>query len=111
MTRASRVTRFVVVVLRNAACWFSPSAFRQAAGALAMTPPMGWNSCNKFGCNVSEKLIREMADAMVSSGMKAAGYQYVIIDDCWNVRRDAQVTIVADPVRFPSGIKALADYV
>jgi alpha-galactosidase len=78
---------------------------------LAPTPPMGWNSWNKFGCNVSEQLIREMADAMVSSGMKSAGYQYVNIDDCWQVSRDSQGTIVADPKRFPSGIKALADYV
>ena len=72
---------------------------------------MGWNSWNKFGCNVSDKLIREMADAVVSSGMQAAGYQYVNIDDCWQVSRDASGTIVADPARFPSGIKALADYV
>ena len=50
---------------------------------------MGWNSWNKFGCNVSETLIREMADAMVSTGMKDAGYQYVVIDDCWQVARDA----------------------
>src|SRR5205823_125111 len=72
---------------------------------------MGWNSWNKFGCNVSDKLIREMAEAMVSSGMQAAGYQYVNIDDCWQVSRDAQGTIVADPQRFPSGMKALADHV
>jgi alpha-galactosidase len=78
---------------------------------LAPTPPMGWNSWNKFGCNVSEKLIREIADAMVSSGMKTAGYQYVNIDDCWQVRREADGTIVADPERFPNGIKNLADYV
>jgi alpha-galactosidase len=77
----------------------------------ALTPPMGWNSWNKFACNVSEQLIRETTDAMVSSGMKAAGYQYVNIDDCWQVSRDAQGTIVADPNRFPSGMKALADYV
>ena len=78
---------------------------------LAPTPPMGWNSWNKFACNVSERLIRETADAMVSSGMKAAGYQYVNIDDCWQVSRDGNGTIVADPKRFPSGMKALADYV
>ena len=78
---------------------------------LARTPPMGWNSWNKFGCNVSGKLIREMADAMVSSGMKAAGYQYIVIDDCWQVKRDANGNIVPDPKRFPSGMKALADYV
>jgi alpha-galactosidase len=78
---------------------------------MAKTPPMGWNSWNKFGCNVSEKLIRETADAMASSGMKDAGYQYVVMDDCWQVKRDANGTIVADPERFPSGVKALADYV
>jgi len=72
---------------------------------------MGWNSWNKFACEVSEQLIREIADAMVSSGLKEAGYQYVNIDDCWQVCRDAQGNIVADPTRFPSGIKALADYV
>jgi alpha-galactosidase len=81
------------------------------AQQLAQTPPMGWNSWNKFACDVSEQLIREIADAMVSSGLKAAGYQYVNIDDCWQVSRDAQGNIVADPARFPSGIKALADYV
>ena len=81
------------------------------AQQLAQTPPMGWNSWNKFACDVSEQLIREMADAMVSSGLQAAGYQYVNIDDCWQVSRDAQGNIVADPARFPSGIKALADYV
>ena len=81
MTRHCPVTRFVVILLVIAAPWFAPSAFSQASGSLALTPPMGWNSWNKFGCNVSDKLIREMADAMVTSGMKAAGYQYVNIDD------------------------------
>jgi alpha-galactosidase len=78
---------------------------------IARTPPMGWNSWNKFGCNVSEKLIREVADAMVASGMKDAGYQYVVIDDCWQVDRDKNGIIVPDPQRFPNGMKALADYV
>jgi len=78
---------------------------------LARTPPMGWNSWNKFGCNVSESLIREVADQMVSSGMKDAGYQYVVIDDCWQVSRDAQGNIQVDTKRFPNGMKALADYV
>ncbi len=78
---------------------------------LAMTPPMGWNSWNKFACNVDEKLIRETADAMVSSGMKAAGYEYINIDDCWHGDRDSLGFIHADPKRFPSGMKALADYV
>jgi len=78
---------------------------------LALTPPMGWNSWNKFGCNVSEDLIKSMADGVVSSGMKEAGYQYVVIDDCWQVRRDENGNIVPDPERFPSGMKALGDYI
>lgn len=79
--------------------------------ALAPTPPMGWNSWNKFGCNVSETLIKEIADAMVSSGMKDAGYEYVVIDDCWQVSRDDNGVIVVDPERFPNGMKHVADYV
>jgi len=78
---------------------------------LAKTPPMGWNSWNKFGCNVSEDLIRQAADALVSSGMKDAGYQFIVIDDCWQVSRDKEGNIVPDPQHFPSSIKKLADYV
>ena len=72
---------------------------------------MGWNSWNKFGCNVNADMIKGMADAMVKSGMKDAGYQYIVIDDCWQVARDKDANIVADPKRFPDGIKAVADYV
>jgi len=79
--------------------------------SLAPTPPMGWNSWNKFACNVSEDLIKTVADAIATNGMKDAGYQYIVIDDCWQVSRDADGNIVADTQRFPSGIKALADYV
>jgi alpha-galactosidase len=78
---------------------------------LARTPPMGWNSWNRFQCDVSETLIKETADALVATGMRDAGYAYVVIDDCWQVSRDASGTIVADARRFPSGMKALADYV
>ncbi len=78
---------------------------------LALTPPMGWNSWNRFACNVTEDLVKSAADALVSSGMKDAGYEYVVIDDCWQVSRDAAGNIVADAKTFPSGIKALADYV
>lgn len=78
---------------------------------LAQTPPMGWNSWNRFACDVNENLIRETADAIISSGMKDAGYEYIVIDDCWQVSRDSLGFIVADTKKFPSGIKALADYV
>jgi alpha-galactosidase len=77
---------------------------------LARRPPMGWNSWNHFGCDVSTQLIRETADAMVQSGMKSAGYEYVVIDDCWQVARDTRGRLVADSARFPGGIKPLAEY-
>ena len=78
---------------------------------LAATPPTGWNSWNEFACDVSEDLIKSVPDAMDSNGMKEAGYVDVVIDDCWQVSRDENGNIVPDPPRFPSGIKALADYV
>lgn len=85
--------------------------FPQKFKDLAKTPSMGWNSWNKFGCNINEHLIKEIADAMVKNGMKDAGYEYIVIDDCWQIARDKHGNIIADPKRFPSGIKALADYV
>jgi len=93
----------------------SKAANQQSGAAdkslLAPAPPMGFNTWNKFGCDVSERLIREIADAMVSSGMREAGYRYLVIDDCWQVARAEDGRIIADPERFPSGMKALADYV
>src|SRR6266481_9363008 len=80
-----------------------PLAARAWDNGVALTPPMGWNSWNKFGCNVSEDLIKSMADGMVASGMKDAGYEYVVIDDCWQVSRDGDGNIVPDAPRFPSG--------
>jgi len=74
-------------------------------------PQMGWNTWNTFACDINEKLVKEAADALVSSGMRDAGYVYVNIDDCWHGQRDAQGFIQADPQRFPSGMKALSDYV
>ena len=85
--------------------------FAQKFENLAQTPPMGWNSWNGFGCNVDEKLIRETADAMVANGMKDAGYQYVVIDDCWHGSAKRAGPYSARPKRFPSGMKALGDYI
>jgi alpha-galactosidase len=78
---------------------------------LALTPPMGWNSWNRFGCNINEQLVRAAADAMVASGMRDAGYAYVVIDDCWQGTRDAAGAIRADAAKFPSGMRALGDYI
>jgi alpha-galactosidase len=88
-------------------------SFKASANeSIAETPPMGWNSWNQFGCNINETLIRETADAMVHSGMKKAGYRYIVVDDCWQAKeRDENGNLQPDPERFPSGMKALADYI
>jgi hypothetical protein len=78
----------------------------------ALTPPMGFNDWNAFGCNVSESLIKDTALAMHTNGMQAAGYDYVNIDDCWLLKsRSADGHLVPDPAKFPDGIKGTADYV
>jgi len=77
---------------------------------LGRTPQMGWNSWNKFACNINEELIKNTIDTLVDTGLVAAGYNYINLDDCWQVSRDQNNVIVADPKAFPSGIKALADY-
>jgi alpha-galactosidase len=108
MKKGVAVFRIILIFL----LFFNPLHNKaQKFEKLAQTPPMGWNSWNKFACNVSEKLIRDVADALVSSGMKDAGYTYVVIDDCWHGKRDSLGFIQADTERFPSGIKALADYI
>jgi len=78
---------------------------------LALTPPMGWNSWNPFGENVSEEVLRETADAMVTSGLKDVGFSYIVVDDLWHGDRDSKGMLFPDPKRFPSGMKAVADYV
>lgn len=89
----------------------SIGTFAQKFENLAPTPPMGWNSWNAFYCDINETGIIEVVDAFVELGFKDAGYEYIVIDDCWQVDRDENGNIVADKERFPSGIKALADYV
>lgn len=88
-------------------------ASAQKYDGLALTPPMGWNSWNTFQTNISEALVKETADIMVSSGMKDAGYIYLVLDDGWMTKERDSVTgdLVADPEKFPHGMKAVADYV
>ncbi len=109
-TLTYRRTALLVLTCALAILFFAAEA-RAWDNGVARTPPMGWNSWNKFGCNVSEDLLKSMADGMVASGMMDAGYQYVVIDDCWQVSRDADGNIVPDAQRFPSGMKALGDYI
>lgn len=81
--------------------------------SLALTPPMGWNSWNTFGHAINETVVRETSDALVATGLRDHGYKIIVIDDCWSVkdRRDSNGDLIADPEKFPNGIKALAEYV
>ncbi len=79
---------------------------------LAQTPPMGWNSWNTFATDINEQLVKDIADAFVKLGLKDAGYEYIVLDDGWSAsERDEEGNLVADPKKFPSGMKALADYI
>lgn len=87
------------------------TASAQKFEGLALTPPMGWNTWNTFASNINEELVKQTADAMVANGMRDAGYVYLVLDDTWSAReRDAGGNLVADPAKFPSGMKALGDY-
>ncbi|GAA4263299.1 glycoside hydrolase family 27 protein [Dactylosporangium darangshiense] len=108
--------RLVLLLVAGAGLWFvgaGPATPAQAlANNLALTPPMGWNDWNAYGCNVSEALVKQTADKMVSSGLAAAGYQYVNIDDCWMQHsRDAAGNLQPDFAKFPDGISGTAAYV
>jgi len=76
------------------------------------TPPMGFNTWNTFGENISEELVLEMVDVFEKKHLKDYGYEYIVIDDCWSKKeRDENGKLVADPVKFPHGMKYLADYI
>ncbi|MEG8178509.1 glycoside hydrolase family 27 protein [Nocardia terpenica] len=88
------------------------SAGGVAFAGVAATPPMGWNSWNSYGCGVDAGAVEREADALVASGMRDAGYRYVVVDDCWFYpRRASDGALQADPGRFPAGVAALAEYV
>jgi alpha-galactosidase len=93
--------------------FFNCKIFAQKFEELALTPPMGWNSWNTFQTNINEQLVKGIADVMGSSGMKDAGYSYIVLDDGWmSMERDKKTgDLIADPKKFPHGMKALADYV
>jgi len=103
--------RIFIVLILSLMCLTQINA--QKFQGLAKTPPMGWNSWNIFQTNINEKVIKEIADVMVSSGMKAAGYKYIVLDDGWmSMRRDSITgNLIPDPKKFPHGMKALADYI
>jgi alpha-galactosidase len=79
---------------------------------LAHTPPMGWNSWNTFATDINEQLVKDIADAFIKLGLKDAGYEYIVLDDGWMAKeRDKDGNLMADPIKFPGGMKALADYI
>jgi len=105
-------TTFYKLLLIVICCFSSANLFAQKFEELAQTPPMGWNSWNTFQININEQMLRDMVDAYVSSGMRDAGYTYFVLDDGWmSKERDSNGNLVADPKKFPSGMKAFADYV
>ena len=90
----------------------SITLYAQKFDGLAQTPPMGWNSWNTFRTDINEQLVKDIADKIVELGLKKAGYEYIVLDDGWMAKeRDANGNLVADPKKFPSGMKALADYI
>ena len=110
-TRMASALALVAAVASAGMATGSPSA-QALDNGLGRTPQMGWNAWNQFGCNINEQLVKDIADAMVSSGMKDAGYTYVNLDDCWSARsRDAAGNLVPDPAKFPDGLGVVADYV
>lgn len=104
-----RVNRILNSLLLPIALGFALPACSQSSGMVAATPPMGWNSWNHFKGKVDDAVIRAQADAMVSSGMRDAGYRYINIDDTWEGERDPQGNIQSNS-KFPD-MKALANYV
>lgn len=78
---------------------------------IALTPPPAWNSYNAFGLDINSKIVMDVTDSMVAKGMLDAGYEYIVIDDGWQIERDETGRIIADSNRFPKGIKNLVDYV
>jgi len=102
--------KFLLIALMFAAA--IPASLAQSVENLAKTPPMGWNSWNVFQTNINEPLLKSMVDAYITSGMKDAGYIYFVLDDGWmGMERDANGQLIADPKKFPNGMKEFADYV
>jgi alpha-galactosidase len=109
MHRKLRV--FFLCALLASAVVPAACAAEAAAPALAATPPMGWNSWNTFGEHISADVVKGVADKIVELGLKDLGYQFVVIDDHWEGGRDAAGHLIANPQKFPEGIKGVADYV
>lgn len=107
----TRLNLIFLVLIQFYSTILNAQTYSAEGKLLAPTPPMGWMSWNLFGENINEGLLKEITDAMVSTGMRDAGYQYIFIDDGWQGGRDNKNNMIPDPKKFPSGMKSLADYV
>ena len=110
-----KVKAFSLIILAIG-CYFFPASSMfikpDKDDGLALTPPMGWNSWNIFQADINQAKIKETADAMVSSGMRDAGYNYLVIDDGWMAeQRNSDGQLCGDPQKFPLGMKSLGDYI
>lgn len=105
--------KIIIIITVLVAGFFTEKTIAQKFDGLALTPPMGWNSWNKFQTNINEQMVMQIADAMISSGMKATGYTYIVLDDGWMAMERDSITgnLIADPKKFPRGMKVVADYV
>ena len=108
VTNYENLMKYLLILLLTVLFGFG---FAQDHQSLAPTPPMGWNSWNLVEKEVDEQILKEMADALVRTGMKDAGYQYILVDDYWVGGRDSQNKLFPDPKRFPNGMKVVADYI
>ena len=108
MKVTSVIRRSILLIALLGLC---PSLMAEGMNDLAKTPPMGWNSWNTFRLEINEEVVRGIADMLVEKGFKDAGYEYIVIDDGWQIDRDTQGNIVVNLDKFPSGMKALADYI
>jgi alpha-galactosidase len=102
--RLFRLLATIVLTVTASLVASARSTAGAAPGSPALTPPLGWNNWNSFGCGITETQVRQAADAMVASGMRDAGYRYVVVDDCWfDPRRDAAGNLRADPAKSRAG--------
>jgi alpha-galactosidase len=107
----ARIIRITIVFVLMISMFLSSCSKEEKKG-LALTPPMGWNSWNAFQGNINEANIKAAADIMVSSGMRDAGYEYLVLDDGWMAKeRDSSGALVGDPEKFPDGMKSIGDYI
>lgn len=105
------IMKKIALILLSITCCLLGGFAQSGFEKLAKTPPMGWNSWNTFRLDINEDLVKEIADIFIEKGLKDAGYEFVVIDDGWQIDRDAEGNIIINSEKFPSGIKALANYV